>query len=870
MEVFEMIFNDNGNITTVEVKNEPVGYDAIDFNLNQEEDRYGRDWSFAGDAQISLEFTEHANPEVFYLLEEFYEKYGFEADVKLKITDGQEFYIGNLDFLYAEYNGHDTFKFKVNQETEEGLIKKRADLSIDLFGIEDLDGNISSPVTTKAFLLPAKQIFRESVWENVGGNVLHTQDSWAFNYSSNSTKYDLKNTLSFLYKNGDGQQGQMNWSFLNNFKIIDAKTDILNAEISIDYNNSFIQRVQGNGGVTVVIRKGAPANNEAEWFAGEIKTLDDYNFNGANSVQLTNKTIMFANLFTNSVIKNGEGIWVYFIFKYGGNNITNMQFNNVKFTIKAYEQTFDVVTDSVNLYDAVKKVVHDASGMEVVFPMAQSGVLKNTYIFNGNMVRNIKVDGARKPFTLSFDNIKKWFPELNLDYEIMENKKVYIGKREDYYTNNEIDAIDNVAFDSYKVLENERYAINQFTYKYGKYQSQKENTEENTNDIVHGEAEYHVNNMQVENLKSVEVDFVRDPFMLQETVNAALNYDESKATQDDDTVFIIDASNMVPSDYNKSKTSVLFHRIENDTLKISNDGTFRWDLLGIYQGSSFEVLTAQNAGSYIVMLVTPTVIELQPNNISSLNFTGETFTSFQYVINNNVVKLKPYFFPKFSVINPYQIVTSVLNIKSPETFANLRYSIGLNIRNYYTDFISTCVKNDKLPKQLKYVNNNTYENNTYTPKHYENADIKLTTPILSTKVVETALIMPFERYMRICKALRSEGRGFIRSFDPKGNPVYLYPQSMKALYKTSRLKEVTVVGEVKNIPEQINITKSNGFYNVWIHKFEIFQISISDEYLIFKDPNGIPFYKKSHYSKIKVNNQNYNSPQSVINAINAL
>lgn len=115
-----------------------------------------------------LELTAHSNYDVFVKMEELYEKYGFEANIKFRVTDGQESFIGNVDLRDVEYNGHDVFKFTVNQETEEGLIKKRADLVVDLFSDKDLDGNPSTPVPSKFMLLPAKQIYRESVWENLG------------------------------------------------------------------------------------------------------------------------------------------------------------------------------------------------------------------------------------------------------------------------------------------------------------------------------------------------------------------------------------------------------------------------------------------------------------------------------------------------------------------------------------------------------------------------------------------------------------------------------------------------------------------------------------------------------------------------------
>lgn len=859
MEVFEMIFNDNGNITTIELEHEPVGYDAIDFNLNQEEDRYGRDWSFVGDGMVKLELRKHSNYDAFVKFEEIYQKYGFESDIKFKITDGNETYIGSVASLLIEYNGHDIFYFDLHQETEEALVKKRADLVVNLFGAEDLDGNFSQPIFPKNMLLPAKQIFRESVWENKNGDQTifystsgGTAQNVRFNYTTTTTKYEIKNSLSMMpYSGLDG------WQQSNaNFKFISAATDLNSLIMDIDYNGSSVTEYPGSGSITLslIMRIGNPPTNQTQWLAGQFIVLDSYNVNN-QTVNLINKTITLPG------IQTGKVIHIYFQIQ--GNGGGEFSYKSVKYTLKAYEQNFDVISPCVSVYDAAKKIIHDISGLEVVFPLAQTGVLKNNYIFSGNMVRAIQ-----KPFNVSFDDLKKWFPELNLDYEIMSDRKVYIGKREDYYTDNEIEVFDNVAFDSYMETQNERYAINQFTYKYGKYQSQKENTEENTNDIVHGEAEYHVNNLQVENLSSVEVSFVRDPFMLQETINAALTETDSKATQDDDTIFIIDGANMTTADYNKAKTSVLLHQIkEGNRLALSNDGSFRWDLLGFRLGSVFQILTNENKGVYNVIDITSTVIGLNRFGLMPIpTFSGEVFTSFKYVIDKDEVKLKPYFFNSL-IIGGGSVVE---NIKSPETYANLRFSVGLNIRNYYTDFISTTIKNNKPVKQIKYINNDKYENNAYAPKHYENADISTITPILSTKIVETKLIMDFVTYMRICRVLRSTSRGFFRTFNPKGEPICIYPQFMKAIYKTSGLKEVTVKGELKNVQEQINITKTNGLYNIWIYKYQIFEIKIENDYLIFRDPNGIAFYQKSHYSDIKVNGNNYNSAMAVMNAINAL
>lgn len=880
-----MIFNDNGNITTIELEHEPVGYDAIDYNLNQDDDRYGRDWLFLGNGLVTLELTAHSNYAAFVKFEELYEKYGFEASIKFKVTDGQESFIGSVDLLDVEYNGHDVFKFSVLQEAEEGLIKKRADLVVDLFSDKDLDGNPSTPVPSKFMLLPAKQIYRESVWENKEGDkdfgfvmdqILSTRRTIALiNGSRGLTKSDIKNTISpFMgydertYSNtGSGGFNDFNNSEFK--EIIAARTDLLNLQIDIDFDNSsftLLNSFNFDYSVKALVTVG----NDPKLPRLTFNVFERKGNNGG-SIQTVSHTFTNGSVFIPEV-NTGESVWfnIYVdVKKYISSQNPfqvnfKLKYKNVKISAKTYEETFDVVTRSVNLYDATKKVIKDISGMDVVFPIAQAGELKNHYIFSGNMVRNID-----KPFLLSFENLQKWFPEINLDYEIMSDKRIYIGRREDYYTDNEIDVIDNVAFDSYNETQNKRYSLNKFTFKYNKYQSQKENTEENTNDIVHGEAEYHVQNIQVESLKSVEVDFVRDPFMLQETINKALTENIEKATQEDNTVFIIDAVNMSDSDYNRTKTSMLFHRRIDGKIQLSNDGNFRWDLLGIEPGSTFEITSHENKGVYNVDSVDSTnlvLIKYSGNSYPNPFEGDERFTSFKYVVKGKYKTLKPFFYANSGAL----FVGNINGVNSPETFANLKYSIGLNIRRFWRDFISTAVKTSKEPKQIKYINNTNYFNGYFIPFHREDDDIKVSTPILDTKVVTTTLIMPFEQYLRICKILRSQDRGFIRTFNPKGEPIYLYPTNMKAVCKTSRLKEVTVTGELKNIPKTINITKTGSFYNIWIHKFETFMLKINGDYLIFQDSNGVAFYRKSHYSEIKVNGINYNSSQEVLNAVNNL
>src|SRR5690606_26208021 len=212
-ETFEITINDNGIIEDIPMYNEPVGYDSVDFNLQQEKGRYGRDISFAG-GEIELEFTPMAHPEVFDKIVEQFEKHGFEADVTLKIMVGNREFKGNLDFLTAKYNGYDNFKCMMLQESKSTLLKRRSDLPVDLFSDKDLDENDSLPVETENVFIRGVETAVSSKWDNPDGedsfllsirkNVvpapLQYLQETAYINASYRFEGDIKNTLAWMDK----------------------------------------------------------------------------------------------------------------------------------------------------------------------------------------------------------------------------------------------------------------------------------------------------------------------------------------------------------------------------------------------------------------------------------------------------------------------------------------------------------------------------------------------------------------------------------------------------------------------------------------------------------------------------------------------
>lgn len=173
-----------------------------------------------------------------------------------------------------------------------------------------------------------------------------------FNYSSGTTKYGIRDSLSFL-------QGRYinSWSNANIFKIIEAKTDVSGLEIDIDYGGSTVQVLYGGeAGVKLMMRVGPRPYDLNSWNSGVTRQID-FNYTTGAVKPFVNKLIKVSDVFDIPIIRTGEIVHIW--FQFSTNDSIRMNYKNIKFSAKAYEETFDVVTRSVNLYDATKKVIKD-------------------------------------------------------------------------------------------------------------------------------------------------------------------------------------------------------------------------------------------------------------------------------------------------------------------------------------------------------------------------------------------------------------------------------------------------------------------------------------------------------------------------------
>jgi len=226
-EKFYLIFSEEPN-KRIQI-NEPVGYSEVDFNLDQRENKMGRDVSLSG-GTINFKFTIYRHGQSFEKILYYAHRYGFEAKVKLIIvlSDGTE-YIGELDFLTAESNDFNYFQCPVIVGNETQIFRRRSETPVDLFSNVDINGEFIPPLVPVNMLLKAKPAIQTSIWEQPTGERNHDSLMSNSNFTASLKQSEILNSYTFLenYPNANGfDPGK------NNFVILEAQTSLRNVSLT--------------------------------------------------------------------------------------------------------------------------------------------------------------------------------------------------------------------------------------------------------------------------------------------------------------------------------------------------------------------------------------------------------------------------------------------------------------------------------------------------------------------------------------------------------------------------------------------------------------------------------------------------------------
>jgi hypothetical protein len=839
---------------------EPFGVDGIDFSLKQKSNGMGRDISFSG-GEIQFEFT---NMRDHYLKELLYynRTFGFEAIVVLTIEiDKNNSYKCDLDFATATTDDLEYFKCKGIEDGKLQIVKARKSVKVDLLSNKDIDGNYITPLVPENILLLAKPVVQTSKWEQVqpyNFRILAEYDDdrstvyAQINPSSSLITYTLEDSFTFFetqtleFGNEFNQSQFLNLTAKNSLKNIKIKISNLDLNFNTDVDNggngyaemrlTVAYGVDFNTAIKKILLETVKSEHESYLFKGDLNlTIDSLN--------------------------RGDNIWIYLAFKvrqsaYNPPIIVRrfevfLNILTMKTEITAESTAYNSISKSIRLVDVIRQVVRSISGLEINAPRFDvGGQFYDNRLVNGNFLRNI----INRQFSVSLEDIEKSITEMRGDWEIGSDGKVFFGIEQDFYKPIESGFFNDTQFSKMNKTFNEKYKVNEFYYKYNKFQSLKENEEPNSADTIHGESKLVFFNKNVENKKEVEIQWIRDAFLIEATRRKAIEITQETASQDDDDLFCIDTINTT---FNNTftETSNLQHSFDNTTSKltIKNDGTVNFISLGISVNSIFIIQPIDiNSGTYSVFSVeNNTLILTKLSGINSSLGNGIRQTKYTYELSQLFVPFTNYTNQGFSETE---------NLNAAENYSNRRYSIARNVYNYYQSYLATCNlywKNNPL-KNTWYKNNGKYTAKFNGIKLKENADLIPLNPILSPVMYNEIVFanVDFADYITLQNNIRSS-RGFIRTIDNNNQVVKVYPIDME--YQLLE-KELRIKAEEKYEPTRMTINKTQYFIEINNEtKVDSLLYDFDFEKLYIYDKNRFRLYNGVYWNEVTVNGATANS-----------
>lgn len=652
-ETFQLRFANNEDLT-VSI-DEPINFATVDFQLNQKDKGYGRDVSFNG-GETQFEFVKYRNHYLDKLIS-YNKVYGFESIVELIITTtiSPPTIIGELDFATAITDDLEYFRCKVIQASSKQIVKRRKSVKVDLLSDKDIDGNTITALTPANMVMIAKPITENSRWKsNATGYVVASSSGGSGvtkykNYCAEAYDSSILNT--FAPSNtgdGDGTRLITAAGVLNNIKINISSHTLSGKLVNVDNWLGY----SGSGDATHYFGYRYGLN-----FASATEVI----FAGTTfDLQYGDEVKTYTKSFTATIptLPLTHSIWLYHscYVRHAGGGYSELKLNQSAMNVEIIAETTSVnsVVLSFRLVDVMRQVVKSISGLDIVAPRFDtSGDFYNNRLVSGNFLRKITEvtevidDGVnppvptivKKPFLISLEDLEKSLVELNVDWEIDVNGDIFFGIEDDFYTNNLVGTYTNTQFSSFNKSFNPRFQINEFNYGYKKFQSQKENEILNSYDVINGESKWVLQNKNVENKKDISIEWIRDSFLIEESRRKAIELSSSTSSQDDDTLFIIDAENTVEAlSYPTDLLLAHYYNGEDEHLLLTSTTT-NLSLLPLTVGDKFNITTISNKGNYFIISISDNILELERITDDPTNTIGVATTySWTYIDSAGVTQ----------------------------------------------------------------------------------------------------------------------------------------------------------------------------------------------------------------------------------------
>lgn len=856
---------------------EPTGIDGADFTIEQDEDTYGRDITFAGG---NNKLTVYSLPnQCFDLLLYNKDRFGYEAIVLFNIElDGDMRTIGRVDFMTATTDRVESFTFMVIEEESRSLLKINADSKNNLLSATDLYGNDIEPCQTKSVLLKAVPVVQVSEWNtpvatsviaaisNKLGDAFPVTNTYlGVNYAFGQKRYNIEDSLSFF-----SSATALNSSLIPNLEsftyiqaqetIKNLKIDLKNIDIRVMWSTSFFGGESGvtelYGSTRLVIRWGETlATSNVQGFGGA--TFTDFD--------TVNYTFGTEYNFTINELPRGHKVWIY-VENYinsdwdddvpnGSTALITNYFNNMDVVMEGTSVAFDTVVPMIRLIDVMRYVVKASSGLSVNAPRFDiGGEYYNQYITTTQLMRRL----TEKPVNVSWKEIiEEFLPECNGGYVIKSDGVVNIGYYQDFYPAMQIAEYDQEVIKGFEEVTNETYNIGTFKIGFNDSANQKEVQDGNTNSIVHGKSEWKNGNKRPPKAKDVKLGFPRDAQLLEQNRRKAYDLSDSTATQDDDKKFIVDVVELPTDERTVTQTATLQHNAQDGKLYLNTDNTFSWVQLGIVEDSVFQILTGNNAGSYYVVGVTDTQLTLQ---------TGDTLQS--YIASTTFIYEINYFVQLVNRTN--EGFSDIQNIEGGENYPNLMFTLKRIINRFWLPFLATTIRyTSKLPYKNTLYNNNPEAKTALITDRVgggltEGADFTPRNPILEPYMHNITVLMTMSEYLDLQTASR-DINGFVKYWTADGMPLKGHIKKATGTFISKGMEtaddyvfEVEMTLEVRYEPFYMDIFGIGDgliLINGESKGTSTFRFTF-DEYekLSIFDANGKLMFSPLPYDRVRVNN----------------
>jgi hypothetical protein len=869
MENFTFYLNFKNDATGLIEITEPVKFDGASFTVEQDKSRYGRDISY-GNEEVSLEFYDGTfnnglTMGLFQLLD-YYKTYGFESEVEFILKkNGVNFTIGLLDFQMAKTDLLTYFECKIIQENNRAIINRRKDINVDVFSDKDLDLNTITPLATENILLKAKPVLQVSEWKSIGSETFPIDSTdpteiWClFNFAQTNVSYVIENSLGWL----SNKIYTATISDAEKFGLIYAQNKLNNIKVTATIDMTYVvtQGVFPDFGFMALYLCWGDTFDPSNTSTTRHLLYNDTWGASVEKTVLLNETFEY----TIDEVNQGGKVWLFWAgIGYVDCNI-DVTHRNFIIKVNAVSTSIDSVIKGVRYVDLFKQNIKSISGLTIDAPKFDvAGEFYEQFAFNGKLIRQF-VD---KPFYVNFNDLTEGLQELNADYQINQNN-VFIGQYNDFYNNVDLGGFLQAPDSEFNTKFNDRYSINAFNYSYKTFEQNKD--ESNTVDSIHTDAQFLLPNKLVENVKKIEVNYIRDPFSIEASRRQGINTKETTSLDNDDEIFLIDVYPL-PSGSTNGFGLRLLMRMNSGRLEILNntlngEGTpFDWTLLGFVVGSDFDIISGENIGSYTVYSLEREKIVLTPSGFTP-SFEGDGFIKTEFPLNN------------VSYVNrTSQGFTEILNLSSGDNYSNLKYSIKRNMK-YWSSYLKTASKY----KPNGIIQNTFFKNNgllstkygTETVATVEGGNINVTDlsdAILSPMVFKTNVVAEFETVKTLLDNLATQ-KGFIRVVDTNDRVLKIHPTKLDYEWMTNLL---TIEGEQRNESdyvtidtigtELININEVG--YDSIILKRNWFKID--GFFITLYDFNNIPLINPTRIEKIKVNGVSYTTVVNLADAINGL